>query len=68
MMSSGQNSVSKAYPIPESTISAVAVASSLTVLSRCAIRPTIKVIIAGPSSIAVVSTPTSKAPKPMPVK
>jgi hypothetical protein len=67
-MSSGQNSVSKAYPIPESTINAVAVASSLTVLSRCAIRPTNKVIIAGPSSIAVVSTPTSKAPNPMPVK
>ena len=67
-MSSGQNSVSKAYPIPESTISVVAVARSLTVLSRCAIRPITKVIIAGPSSIAVVSAPTFKAPNPMPVK
>src|SRR5215831_9495117 len=63
MVSSGQNSVSKAYPIPETTISVVALARSLTVLSRCAIRPIPRVIIAGPSSIAVVSAPTSKVAK-----
>jgi hypothetical protein len=68
MMSSGQNSVSKAYPIPESTISTVAVVRTLTVLSRCAIKPITKVTIAGPSSIAVVSTPISKALKPRPLK
>ena len=60
MTSSGQNSVSKAYPIPESTISVAALVRSLTVRSRCAIKPIAKVIVAGPSSIAVVRTPTFK--------
>jgi len=34
----------------------------------CAIRPIAKVIIAGPSSIAVVSAPTSRASMPSPVR
>ena len=64
MTRSGQNSVSKAYPIPESTISIEAPIRSVTLRRRCAIRPIVKVIIAEPSSIAVVSTPTSKASIP----
>jgi hypothetical protein len=68
MTRSGQNSVSKAYPIPESTISIAAPVRSVAVRRRFAIRPIAKVIIAGPSSIAVVRTPTSKAPIPSPVR
>src|SRR6266550_6528238 len=43
MTKSGQNPVSKAYPIPESTISIVAPIRSITVRRRCAIRPMAKV-------------------------
>jgi len=41
-------------------MSIVAPVRNVTVRRRCAIRPIAKVIIAGPSSIAMVSAPTSR--------
>src|SRR5262252_2591903 len=48
MTKSGQNLVSKAYPIPESTINIVPAVRSGTARRRRAIRPMARVIIAGP--------------------